>query len=79
MALTIRKGKRSMALISLKTISRVNPIIRKGSRISQMSGSRNNKTSANGQHITNNIHQRMMARRVLMNFSRLINKVPANQ
>jgi len=68
MALIIRKGKSRMALISLNTISSVNPIIRKGSRMSQIKGSRNINTSAKGQHITNKIHQRIMARRVLMAF-----------
>jgi hypothetical protein len=72
MALTIRNGKSSMALISLNTISSVNPIILKGRRISQINGSKNTRTNAKGQHITNKMHQRIMARRVLMGFLKLI-------
>jgi uncharacterized membrane protein len=64
--LTILKGKSSTALMSLKTNSSVNPIILKGSRISHINGSRNNITSAMGQHITNKIHQSIMARIVFI-------------
>jgi len=52
--------------MSLKTSSMVKPSNRKGSRINQTSGRRNIMTKASGQHITNKIHQRIMAIKVFM-------------
>jgi hypothetical protein len=55
----IRKGKRRIALINLKTSSMLNPTILKGSRRSQTKGKRTSRMSATGQHITSRIHQRI--------------------
>jgi len=52
--------------MNLKTNSSVNPIILKGRRINQISGRKNIRTNARGQHITNKIHQRIIARIVFM-------------
>jgi len=61
-----RKGNIRIAPISLKTISRENPIIRKGSRINQISGRRKINASASGQHNTKSINQRKIAIKVFI-------------
>ncbi|MEX2234604.1 MAG: hypothetical protein WD824_20730 [Cyclobacteriaceae bacterium] len=53
----MRKGKRSTALMSLKTNSIVNPTILKGRRRSQKRGKRNSMIRAIGQQITSKKHQ----------------------
>ena len=50
-----------MALINLKTASRVSPIILNGNKISQISGSKKIKASAKGQHNTNKINHKKTA------------------
>jgi hypothetical protein len=58
---TTLNGSKSIALINLKTASRVRPIILNGNKISQISGSKKIKASANGQHITNKINHKKTA------------------
>ena len=57
-----------MPVMSLKTTSRVKPTILNGRRITQISGNRKIRTSANGQHMTNRIHHSMIAIKVLISF-----------
>jgi len=74
-----RKGNIRIAPISLKTISSENPIIRKGRRISQISGRRKINTSASGQHSTKRINQRKIAINVLIDYDKCLCGVTNNK
>jgi len=58
---TILNGSKSIALINLKTTSRVNPTILNGNKISQIKGNKKIKASAKGQHITSKINHKKTA------------------
>jgi hypothetical protein len=60
------KGKRSTALINLKTSAIVRPTILKGRRISQIRGRTKIKTSAKGQHKTRSMNQKIMTSKVFI-------------
>jgi hypothetical protein len=60
-------GNKKIFPISLNTTSSVKPTIRKGRRINQISGNKNNMSNASGQHTTNNRHQTARAINILIN------------
>jgi hypothetical protein len=76
----MRNGNSSIAPTSLNTRPMVSPTILNGSRMSQINGNRNNIINARGQHITNKIHQRIIARsvRISILFETSACKLPAS-
>jgi hypothetical protein len=62
----IRKGSMKSAPMNLKMISIENPMILNGNKINQISGNKNNRAMAMGQHSVKRMHQRIKASNVFI-------------